>query len=98
MRGCHQWNRLPVHYHAHLGRNTIFAITESSEIFMGTVSDLQLQLSTWLNCKQHNAAKFLVAYTPNGGVHYISLLYAGSISDVELRCLSGILEKLQGLS
>lgn len=75
---------------------TTFAIIDGSEIFIETPSDLQLQSSTWSNYKQHNTAKFLVACTPNGAISYISPLYVGSISDVELTRHSGFLEKLEG--
>ena len=73
-----------------------FAIIDATEIFFETPSDLQLQSSTWSNYKQHNTAKFLVACTPNSAVSYISPLFVGSCSDVELTCLSGFLEKLEG--
>ena len=74
----------------------MFAMINGSEIFIETPSDLQLQSSTWSNYKQHNTAKFLVACTPNGAISYISPLYVGSISDVELTYHSGFLETLQG--
>ena len=47
-------------------------------------TDLQMQSSTWSQYKHHNTAKFLVACTPNGAICYISPVYVGSISDVEL--------------
>jgi hypothetical protein len=40
-------------------------------------------------------AKFLVACTPNGGISYISDVYVGSISDVELTKKSGFLTTLE---
>ena len=39
--------------------------------------------------------KFLLACTPNGAISYISPPFVGSISDVELTCLSGFLTKLE---
>ena len=54
-----------------------------------------MQSSTWSNYKHHNTAKFLVACTPNGCISYISPLYVGSISDVELTCTSGFLTQLK---
>ena len=75
---------------------TTFAIIDGSEIFLETPSDLYLQSSTWSSYKQHNTAKFLVACTPNGVISYISPLYVGSISDVELTRVSGFLQTLEG--
>ena len=77
---------------------TTFAIIDGSEIFIETPSDLHLQSSTWSNYKQHNTAKFLVACTPNGAISYLSPLFVGSISDVELTRHSGLLDKLEGKS
>ena len=39
-------------------------------------------------------AKLLIACTPNGAISYISSLYVGSISDVELTRVSGLISKL----
>ena len=75
---------------------TTFAIIDGSEVFIETPSDLQLQSSTWSSYKNHNTAKFLIACTPNGVVCYISPLYVGSISDVELTRVSGFIQKLEG--
>ena len=74
---------------------TTYAIVDCSEIFLETPSDLHLQSSTWSNYKHHNTAKFLIAVTPNGCVSYVSPLYVGSISDVELTSVSGFLDKLE---
>ncbi|KAL5464162.1 hypothetical protein EMCRGX_G033131 [Ephydatia muelleri] len=72
-----------------------FAIIDGSEIFIETPTDLQMQSSTWSQYKYHNTAKFLIACTPNGAVSYVSPLYVGSISDVELTPISGFLTKLE---
>ena len=42
--------------------------------------------------------KFLVAFTPNGAIFYISPVYVGAISDIELTRLSGFFDVLQGKS
>ena len=73
-----------------------FAIIDGSEIFIETPSDLHLQSSTWSSYKHHNTAKFLIACIPNRVVCYISPLYVGSISDVELTRKSGFIQKLEG--
>lgn len=73
-----------------------FAIIDGSELFIQTPSDLHLQSSTWSSYKHHNTAKFLIACTPNGCICFISPLYVGSISDVELTRVSGFLQELEG--
>ena len=72
-----------------------YAIIDGSEIFLETPSDLFMQSSTWSQYKHHNTVKFLVACTPNGSVSYLSPLYVGSISDVELTRVCGFLTKLE---
>ena len=72
-----------------------YAIIDGSEVFIETPSDLHLQSSTWSQYKHHNTAKFLVACTPNGAISYVSPLYVGSISDIELTRISGYLTTLQ---
>ena len=72
-----------------------YAIIDASEIFIETPSDLHMQSSTWSQYKHHNTTKFLVACTPNGAICFVSPLYVGSISDVELTRSSGFLNKLQ---
>ena len=75
---------------------TTYAIIDGSEIFIETPSDLHMQSSTWSSYKHHNTAKFLIACTPNGSICYISPLYVGSVSDVELTRVSGFIQKLEG--
>ncbi len=72
-----------------------YAIIDGSEIFIQTPSDLHMQSSTWSQYKHHNTAKFLVACTPNGAISYISPVFVGSISDVELTSTSGFLTTLK---
>ena len=72
-----------------------YAITDGTEIFLQRASDLYLQSSMWSEYKQHNTGKFLVACIPNGAVWYVSPLYVGSVSDVELTRVSGFLTKLE---
>ena len=71
-----------------------YAIIDGSEVFIETPSDLNLKSSTWSQYKHHNTSKFLVACTPNGAISYISPVFVGSISDVELTCESGFLKTL----
>ena len=50
------------------------------------------------NYQQHNTVKFLVGCTPNGAISFVSPLYMGSISDVELTRVSGLVKQLEGVS
>ena len=59
-----------------------FTIIDGSKMFIETPTDLHMQSSTW---SQYNTAKFLVACTSNGAISYVSPLYVGAISDVELK-------------
>ena len=71
-----------------------FAIIDGSEIFLETPNDLHLYTSTRSSYKHHNTAKFLIACTPNCAICYVSPLYIGGISDVELTRVSGCLHEL----
>lgn len=71
-----------------------YAIIDASEIFIETPCDLHNQSSTWSNYKHRNTCKLLVACTPNGAISFVSSLYLGSISDVELTRVSGFIEHL----
>ena len=74
---------------------TTYAIIDTSEIFIETPSDLRMQSSTWSQYKHHNTFKFLIACTPNGAICFVSPVYVGSISDVELTRCSGLLDELK---
>jgi len=74
---------------------TTYAIIDATEIFIETPTDLHMQSSTWSQYKHHNTFKFLVACTPNGVIFFVSPLYVGSISDVELTKCCGLLDVLQ---
>ena len=71
-----------------------YAIIDGTEIFIETPSDLQMQSSTWSEYKHHNTSKCLIGCTPNGSVCFVSPLYVGSISDVELTRVSGFVTSL----
>ena len=73
-----------------------YTIVDASEIFIETSTDLRLQSSTWSDYKHHNTAKVLIACTPNGAVSFVSDLYVGAISDVELTRTCGLIHKLDG--
>ena len=75
---------------------TTYSIIDASEVFIETPSDLFMQSSTWSNYKHHNTAKVLIGCTPNGVISFVSPLYVGGISDVELTKVSGFLDTLNG--
>ena len=72
-----------------------YTIIDGSEVFIQKPSNLHMQSSTWSDYKSRNTAKFLLAYTPNGAVMYISPLYVGSISDVQLTRVSRFIDVLR---
>ena len=74
---------------------TTFAIIDGSDIFIQTPANLHIQSLTWSQYKHRNPAKFLVACTPNGTISYVSPLYGGSLSDVELTRVCGFLTMLE---
>ena len=74
---------------------TTYAIIDGSEVFIETPSDLAMQSSTWSQYKHHNTVKLLVACTPNGAICFVSPVYVGSISDVELTKICGFLDALK---
>ena len=77
-------------------QSSTYAIIDGSEIFIEIKTDLRIQTSTWRDHKHLDTAKLLIACTPNGAISYISPLYVGSISDVEITKTCGFIEKLEG--
>ena len=73
----------------------MYAIIDGSDVFVETPTDIHMQSSTWSSYKHHDTAKFLIACMPNGCISFISPLYVGSISDVELTRVSGFLTRLE---
>lgn len=73
-----------------------YAIIDATELFIETPSDLQMQSSSWSSYKHNNTGKILVACTPNGAICYVSEMYFGSISDVELTRVCQFVPLLKG--
>lgn len=74
-------------------RNTRFII-DCTEIKVQVPADRNAQSATWSSYKQSNTFKGLVAVTPNSAVAFVSPLFAGSVSDVDLFSQSGIIDLL----
>ena len=72
-----------------------YIIIDATEFFLETPTDMCLQSSTWSNYNQHNTGKVLIGCTPNGCISFVSDMYMGSISDVQLTQVSGLLSKLE---
>ena len=66
-------------------------ILDATELFVEKPSDLSIQSVTWSSYKSHNTLKGLIGICPFGGITFVSDLWAGSISDVELTKRSGLL-------
>ena len=94
--GCLALNRSGVPFSFKEKYPNTYILLDASEVFIQTPNDLHLQSSTWSNYKHHNTSKFLVGCTPNGAVSFVSQLYVGSISDVQLTSMSGLIDKLKG--
>lgn len=63
-----------------------------TEFFCEVPSDYARQGNTFSSYKHHCTMKCLIAITPNGGACFISDLFEGSISDVDIFEQSGILQ------
>ena len=64
---------------------------DGTEFFIEKSSSLARQNATWSSYKNHNTFKVLVGISPDGTMVYISHLYDGSVSDVDLVQQCGIL-------
>ena len=72
----------------------LVSIIDCTKIFMECPSGLDNQPACYSQYKSHNTMKGLVGITPNGVISFVSDLYSGSISDIEIVKKSGYLEKL----
>ena len=71
------------------------AILDATEIKVSIPSSLLLQSQTYSSYKSANTFKALVAISPAGHIIFVSSLYTGCISDVQLVERSGFLGLLQ---
>lgn len=70
-------------------------IIDCTEIRCETASSLLLQSESFSNYKNHTTFKGLIGIAPCGVITFISKLYTGSISDLEITRQSQILQLLQ---
>ena len=74
---------------------TTRAIVDATEFFVEKPSSLARQSATWSNYKNDNTMKCIVCISPDGAVTYVSSLFEGSISDVDLVEQCGLLTRLE---
>nr|CAH7737912.1 unnamed protein product [Callosobruchus chinensis] len=70
-------------------------IIDCLEISIEKPSDPIKQALTWSKFKNKNSLKYLLSYTPNGTISYISRGFGGRFSDAEIIEKSGFLETLE---
>ena len=60
-------------------------IIDCTEIFIETPNcNPTVRAATWSEYKHHNTAKVLVSITPNGAFNFVSKVWGGSTSDVNV--------------
>ncbi len=70
-------------------------IIDCTEIRCEMLSSLSLQSETFSNYKHHTTFKGLIGIAPCGVITFVSKLYTGSISDIEITRQLQILQLLQ---
>ena len=73
---------IPPHFKASFPRLT--GIIDCSEFFIETPGPVKARAQCYSNYKKHTTVKLLIACTPLGAVSFLSPLYGGRISDVNL--------------
>ena len=74
---------------------TTRVIIDATEFYIEKPSSLARQSATWSSYKNHNTFKVLVGISPDGTLVYISHLYEGSMTDVDLVAQCGLLSLLE---
>jgi hypothetical protein len=74
---------------------SVRVIIDCTEIFTQKPSSLLINSQMFSSYKSHTTYKALVGIAPHGPFTFISSLYSGSISDVELTKVSGLLNLLE---
>ena len=70
-------------------------IIDATEIFVQQPSDKEMQSALFSSYKHHSTVKGLIGIAPMGMITFVSRLYNGAISDVQLTKDCGILQKLE---
>jgi hypothetical protein len=86
---------LPPKWPRVLGNKRMRLILDATEVFMQTPSTKSGNRTTWSDYKHNNTAKFLVGVTPCGAIVFTSDGFGGSLNDVKLVEVSGLLFVLE---
>lgn len=70
-------------------------IIDCTEIFTERPSSLVLASKTYSSYKSHNTWKGLVGIAPHGAVTFVSSLYSGCMSDIEITKLCGLIDLME---
>lgn len=70
-------------------------VIDCTEIFTQSPTSLVLSSQLYSNYKSHTTFKALIGIAPHGAITFISPLYTGNMSDVEITRTSGLLNLLQ---
>lgn len=70
-------------------------IIDCTEIFTQSSSSLVTSSILFSNYKSHSTYKSLVGISPHGALTFVSTLYTGNMSDVEITQLCGLLDLLE---
>jgi len=74
---------------------SVRVIVDCTEIFVQKPSSLVANTQFFSSYKSHATFKGLLSIAPHGVVSFVSSLYSGSISDVELTKVCGLLDLLE---
>lgn len=84
---------MPDKMHKHF--SSVRIIIDCTELFTQKPSSLLVNSQMYSSYKSHSTFKALVGIAPHGPFTFISSLFSGSISDVELTKVSGLLDLLE---